>query len=101
MPVGPHPGIAEPFGRSDVLAAVFQVAVIAGALWTLARPTPSAHRVRTPAHLGVVGITAVVSLLAVVAIGGASDHRHGHRAHPTAFDSPSVAPTEHAAGHTR
>ncbi|MGQ0464933.1 MAG: hypothetical protein ACT4QG_06395 [Sporichthyaceae bacterium] len=101
MPLGPHPGIPEEFGRSDVLAAGLQVAVIAAALWTLARPGRFARRTRVPALLGALGVSAVMSALAVAGIGSASEHRHGHRTQPTAIESPADSASDHTVPHAR
>ncbi|MGQ0843161.1 MAG: hypothetical protein ACT4QF_03395 [Sporichthyaceae bacterium] len=87
MTFGPHPGVAEPFGRSDVLSAGFQTAVVAAAFWTIAGHRATvADRTRKAGILSASGVVAAVSLLAVVAIGGASDHRHGPGTEPIETD---------------
>lgn len=85
MPFGPDRGEIEAFGRTDVLAALLEVAVVAAAWWSVR--TGSRQRESRPARhfaLATGATGAVVSLVAIVALGGASEHHHHGTGHPAA-----------------
>ncbi|ASU85916.1 hypothetical protein CDO52_26730 [Nocardiopsis gilva YIM 90087] len=75
LPVGPHAGVPESAGLTDITTAVFEALVVLGALWALG--------FRRTAGPGGGTITAVsVAALAVAfstaaAVGAAGDHSHG------------------------
>jgi hypothetical protein len=77
MPFGPHQGETEAFARTDMLAAVLELAVVGAALWWV-RARPAAGPTPRPRHARLTtGATgALVSVIAVVALSGASAHHH-------------------------
>lgn len=77
MPAGPHQGEAEPFARTDVLAAVLEVLLAGAALWVLSPRSGEVGVRRPPAFvLASGGSGAVVSAVAVIALSGAAGHAH-------------------------
>ncbi len=74
LPIGPDAGIAEPIGAVDGLATLYEVILVAGSLYMLARGPGDVFEERMPARLGWPSAVAVYVLPALaVAFGG-----HGH-----------------------
>lgn len=99
MPFGPDRGTAEPFGRTDVLATVLGLAVVGAALWFV-RATSRGRTPRRLRHFGpATGMTgALVSMVAIVALGGASQHHH-HGVTPGVTQHAGVTHLVDAHGH--
>lgn len=73
LPVGPEPGMPEPIGAPDLVATVFEVALVAGLLvkaLVVARPSATAEVSAPPAAIGAWNAATwlMVGVLSTVAI---------------------------------
>lgn len=107
VPFGPHRGEPEPFARTDVLAGVLQITVVAAALAMMLRPRTArmAPTARTPRpRLAIGTATASVAAISAFALSGAAGHAHtpgeerpigthDTHSHVTPSGLPGVGPT--------
>jgi hypothetical protein len=84
LPVGPHPGVAEPVGAMDAIATLAELLAVLGSLVLASRIKPGGSRLATPAAPSApirVGFALLASGFVASVVPAASSGAHGFGSH--------------------
>lgn len=84
LPVGPHPGVAEPMGAMDAIATLAEVLAVLGSLVLASRVEPATSRLPMPAAPSApmrVGFALLASGFVASLVPDASPGAHGFGSH--------------------